>query len=399
MAFGRFWRWLLMGRYNNNIYLKAERIAKAKPRMNIPFLSFASQNNLVETEIRAAFERVFQNKWYILGKEVSDFEKAYAEYNQVQHCIGVANGLDALHLSLKTLEIGEGDEVIVPSNTFIATWLAISQVKATIVPVEPNKDTCNLDPRLIEAAITPKTKTIMPVHLYGQACQMDAIMQIAGKHNLFVIEDNAQAQGCTFNQKLTGSFGNINATSFYPTKNLGAYGDAGALTTNDASLAHKANLLRNYGSEAKYYNEVIGLNSRLDELQAAFLSVKLKYLNGWIDERKKIAAAYSQQLAGINGLVLPATALGAAHVYHLYVIRTDKRDALEKHLSNKGIGTGIHYPIPAHLQKAYEHLGYQKGDFPIAEELAETSLSIPLNPGMSDKEIEYVCKIIRRFYE
>lgn len=366
--------------------------------MNIPFLSFTAQNNLVETEIRAAFERVFQNKWYILGKEVSDFENAYATFNKVQHCIGVGNGLDALHIALKTLEIGEGDEVIAPSNTFIATWLAISQVKATIIPVEPNRNTYNLNPDLIKAAITPKTKAIMPVHLYGQACQMDAIMQIAGKYNLYVIEDNAQAQGCTYNEKLTGSFGHINATSFYPTKNLGAYGDAGALTTNDTSLAHKANLLRNYGSEKKYYNEVIGVNSRLDELQAAFLSVKLKYLNGWIDERQKIAEAYDQQLAGISGLILPVTGPGAKHVYHLYVVRTDKRDTLEKHLNNNGIGTGVHYPIPAHLQKAYDHLGYKKGDFPIAEELAETCLSIPLNPGMSDEEIGYVAKTIKKFY-
>lgn len=366
--------------------------------MNIPFLSFTGQNNLVEAEIRAAFERVFLNKWYILGKEVSDFENAYATFNKVKHCIGVGNGLDALHIALRVLEIGEGDEVIVPSNTFIATWLAISQVRAIIVPVEPNKDTYNLDPYLIEAAITPKTKAIMPVHLYGQACEMEAIMQIAHKHNLYVIEDNAQAQGCTYNEKLTGSFGHINATSFYPTKNLGAYGDAGALTTSDASLAQKANLLRNYGSEKKYYNEVIGLNSRLDELQAAFLSVKLKYLNGWVQERRKIAAVYDQQLTGVSGLILPTTASGAKHVYHLYVIRTDKRDALEKHLNNNGIGTGIHYPVPSHLQKAYVHLGYKKGDFPIAEELAETSLSLPLNPGMSNEEIEYVTKTIKGFY-
>ncbi|WDZ99573.1 DegT/DnrJ/EryC1/StrS family aminotransferase [Mucilaginibacter sp. SJ] len=366
--------------------------------MNIPFLSFSSQNNLVEAEIRAAFDRVFQNKWYILGKEVGDFENAYAAFNKVQHCIGVGNGLDALCIALRVLEVGEGNEVIVPSNTFIATWLAISQVRATIVPVEPNKDTYNLDPRLIEAAITPKTKAIIPVHLYGQACQMDAIMQIAHKHNLFVIEDNAQAQGSIYNNKLTGSFGHVNATSFYPTKNLGAYGDAGALTTNDAGLAQKASLLRNYGSEKKYYNEVIGINSRLDELQAAFLSVKLKYLSGWIDERRKIAATYSQQLAGTSKLILPVTAPGAKHVYHLYVIRTERRDALEKHLNNNGIGTGIHYPVPAHLQKAYGHLGYQKGDFPIAEELAETCLSLPLNPGMSDEEIEYVTKTINKFY-
>ncbi|AYL97245.1 DegT/DnrJ/EryC1/StrS family aminotransferase [Mucilaginibacter celer] len=367
--------------------------------MTIPFLSFTAQNNLIEDEIRAAFERVFQNKWYILGKEVSDFELAYAQYNNVMHCIGVANGLDALHIALKTLGIGEGDEVITPSNTFIATWLAVSQTGATIVPVEPNPQTYNIDINRIEAAITPKTKVIMPVHLYGQACQMDAIMQIADKHNLLVIEDNAQAQGCTYNGKLTGSFGNINATSFYPTKNLGAYGDAGALTTNDAELAQKANLIRNYGSEKKYYNDIIGVNSRLDELQAAFLSVKLKYLNSWLDERKQIATAYTKQLADIPGLILPVTAPDADHVHHLYVVRTIRRDALEQHLNHNGIGTGIHYPVAPHLQKAYQHLGYKKGDFPIAEEIAQTCLSLPLNPGMTDDEITYVCKAIRRFYE
>lgn len=366
--------------------------------MTIPFLSLASQNNLVEDEIRAAFERVFQNKWYILGKEVTDFEKAYAAFNQVQHCIGVANGLDALQIALRVLEVGEGDEVIVPSNTFIATWLAISQVKATIVPVEPCRDTYNLNPQLIEAAISPKTKAIIPVHLYGQACQMDAIMQIAQKHNLFVIEDNAQAQGSTYNNKLTGSFGNINATSFYPTKNLGAYGDAGALTTDDAGLTQKAMLMRNYGSEKKYYNEVAGVNSRLDELQAAFLSVKLKYLNGWTAERRQIAAAYTGQLTGISGLILPVIAPGATHVYHLYPVRTARRDELEQYLNSNGVGTAIHYPVPAHLQKAYQHLGYQPGDFPIAEELAQTCLSLPLNPGMSNEEIAYITKLIKAFY-
>lgn len=367
--------------------------------MNIPFLSFTAQNNLIEDEIRAAFERVLQNKWYILGQEVSDFEQSYAQYSQVQHCIGVANGLDALYIALKTLAVGEGDEVITPSNTFIATWLAISQTGATIVPVEPDPETYNIDVNRLEAAITPKTKVIMPVHLYGQACQMDAIVQIAEKHNLFVIEDNAQAQGCTLNGKLTGSFGIINATSFYPTKNLGAYGDAGALTTNDTGLAHKASLIRNYGSEKKYYNDVIGVNSRLDELQAAFLSVKLKFLNGWLDERKQIAATYAKALAGIPDLILPVTAPAADHVYHLYVIRTSKRNALEQYLNDNGIGTGIHYPVAPHLQKAYQHLGYKKGDFPIAEEMAETCLSLPLNPGMTEGEIGSVCEAIRRFYE
>jgi dTDP-4-amino-4,6-dideoxygalactose transaminase len=367
--------------------------------MKIPFLSFTSQNSLIEIEIRAAFERVFQNKWYILGNELLEFEKQYAAYNRVQHCVGVANGLDALHIALKTLKIGPGDEVIVPSNTFIASWLAVSYAGAIIVPVEPDMATYNLDPDKIEAAITVKTKAIMPVHLYGQACQMDAIMQIAKKHNLFVIEDNAQAHGAAYNGKLTGSFGDINATSFYPTKNLGAFGDAGALTTNNAALARQAMLLRNYGSETKYHNEVIGVNSRLDELQAAFLSVKLKYINGWTNERKNIAAIYTEQLTGIEGLTLPAIAPAADHVYHLYVIRTQKRAELKDYLTGKGIGTAIHYPIPCHLQQAYQHLGYKKGDFPIAEHLAETCLSLPLNPGMTEEETNYVAEAISAFYE
>lgn len=353
---------------------------------------------MIENEIRAAFERVFQNKWYILGNELTAFEKSYAAFNQVNHCIGVANGLDALHIALRALDITAGDEVIVPSNTYIATWLAVSHTGAAIVPVEPSAATYNLDPQKIEAAITSKTKAIMPVHLYGQACEMDAIMHIAQKHNLYVVEDNAQAQASSYNGQLTGIFGHINATSFYPTKNLGAFGDAGALTTNNPALAAKASVLRNYGSEQKYYNEVIGFNSRLDELQAAFLSVKLKYLETWTNERKAIAAIYNQGLAGIVGLHLPTTALNAGHVYHLYVIRTPQRDELQQHLNKNGIGTAIHYPIPPHLQKAYQQLGFKKGDFPIAEELAATSLSIPLNPGMTEEETSYIVKQVRAFY-
>ena len=366
--------------------------------MNVPFLSFAGQNILIEKEIRAAFERVFQNQWYILGNELLSFEKQYSAYNQVEHCIGVANGLDALHIALKALNIGRGDEVIVPANTFIASWLAVSGAGATIVPVEPDIKTYNLDPDKIEAAITSKTRAIMPVHLYGQACRMDAIMRIAQKYHLSIIEDNAQAHGAIYKGKLTGSFGDINATSFYPTKNLGAFGDAGALTTGDASLARKAMLLRNYGSETKYHNEIIGVNSRLDELQAAFLSVKLRYLKSWTSERQTIAAIYDKQLAGIAGLTLPYLAPGAGHVYHLYVIRTERRNELQQHLTGMGIGTAIHYPIPCHLQKAYQHLGYKKGDFPITEHLAETSLSIPVNPGMSDEEITCVFKKIQEFH-
>lgn len=346
----------------------------------------------------AAFTNVFDSKWYILGKAVEQFETEYAAFNQVQRCIGVSNGLDALHLCLKALDIGPGDEVIVPSNTYIATVLAASYVGATPVFVEPDDATFNIDPALIEAAITPRTKAIMPVHLYGQCCQMDEIMELANKHGIHVIEDNAQSQGATYNGKLTGSFGIVNGTSFYPGKNLGALGDAGAITTDDATIAAKIGALRNYGSQKKYYNETVGFNMRLDELQAAFLSVKLKHLQKWTVERQQIAQWYDAALQGIGDIVTPAIAPAATHVYHLYVIRTKHRDALQQHLQQQGIGTLIHYPIPPHLQQAYQHLGYQKGDFPIAEAMANTCLSIPMFPGLHQQQVQQVASAIQSFY-
>lgn len=365
--------------------------------MNIPFVSFTEVNKQIKQEILTAFEQFFDNAWYILGEKVKQFENEYAAFNQVAHCVGVSNGLDALHIALKTLHIGPGDEVIIPSNTYIATALAVSYVGATPVLVEPDIKTYNIDPTKIEAAITPKTKAIMPVHLYGQACEMEAIMAIAKKHDLFVVEDNAQAQGAAYNNKLTGSWGHINGTSFYPGKNLGALGDAGAITTNDAELAHKAAVLRNYGSQKKYLNEVIGFNMRLDECQAAFLSVKLKYLSEWTAQRQQIAAWYNEALASMHDIILPEIANGATHVYHLYIIRTKERDALQKHLTDKGIGTLIHYPIPLHLQEAYRQLGFKKGDLPIAEEMADTCLSLPLWPGMQQAHVVKVAAAIKGF--
>jgi len=366
--------------------------------MTIPFVALDSQNKLIEAEIMNAFKRFFNDKRYILGAELDAFEQKYAAFHGLDHCIGVSNGLDALHLALKALEIGPGDEVIVPANTFIASWLAISYAGATIVPVEPDRFTYNLDPDLLEAAISPKTKAIIPVHLYGQACEMAQIMEVALRHGLYVVEDNAQAQGALSRGKMTGTFGDINATSFYPTKNLGAFGDAGALTTQNGGLAHKVRVLRNYGSEIKYVNEVIGFNSRMDELQAALLSVKLNHLLTWTAERRKIADHYNDLLGDISQVILPGIAEGATHVYHLYVIRVAERDGLQKHLDSCGIGTAIHYPIPPHLQKAYQRLGYQKGDFPIAEELAATSLSLPLFPGMTEGQVEKVARSVKDFY-
>lgn len=336
----------------------------------------------IREEMQLAFQRVYDSHWYIQGMELDAFEKEYATLNQTKFSVGVSNGLDALVLALRALNIGVGDEVIVPSNTYIATALAVSHVGATPVFVEPRMETYNIDPEKIPAAITKNTKAIMPVHLYGQACEMDAIMEIAKAHGLFVVEDNAQAHLSSFNAKLSGSFGDINGTSFYPGKNLGALGDAGAITTDNEELAKRVKTLRNYGSSEKYYNDEIGFNNRLDELQAAFLRVKLNYLEDWTNQRKEIASWYNTYLSNKNW-ILPEVHQNAEHVYHLYVIRTNEREKLQLELTSKGIQTMIHYPVPIHLQKAYKHLGYKEGDFPIAEEIAKTCLSLPIWPGLS----------------
>jgi dTDP-4-amino-4,6-dideoxygalactose transaminase len=365
----------------------------------IPFLNFEPMHKLIRSEIMQSFQDVYDANWFVMGKKLEAFEKEYAAFNDTKFSIGVSNGLDALHLALKALNVTKGDEVIVPSNTYIATALAASYVGATPVFVEPDQNTYNINPANIEAAITSKTKVIMPVHLYGQACDMDAIMAIAKKHNLFVVEDNAQAHGATFNGKITGSFGNANGTSFYPGKNLGALGDAGAVTTNDETIAKKIAMLRNYGSEKKYHNEEIGFNMRLDEVQAGFLSVKLKHLNEWTKQRKEIAKQYNEALKNVSDLVLPAVHANATHVYHLYVIKTKNRDGLQKHLSENGIGTLIHYPIPPHLQKAYQSLGFKKGSFPIAEELADNCLSLPIWPGMTLDQVNTVAENIKKAFK
>ena len=366
--------------------------------MKIPFLSFEGMHEPIKASLTQAFNNVLESNWFIMGKHLEKFEKEYAEYNNVQSCVGVSNGLDAIHLALLALNVGEGDEVIVPSNTYIATLLAVSFVGATPVLAEPDINSYNIDPAKIEAAITPATKAIIPVHLYGQLCEMDKIMAIAKKHHLYVIEDNAQAHGATLNGRMAGSFGDINATSFYPGKNLGALGDGGAITTNDKNLAEKVKVLRNYGSEKKYYNEVIGHNMRLDELQAALLSVKLQHLDSWTKSRRQIASWYNTALHGTGDLVLPVAINDEAHVYHLYVIRTEKRDELQEWLSKHEIGTLIHYPVPPHLQKAYAHLGFTGGSFPITEQISKTCLSLPLWPGMSQQEVGYVAETIKTFF-
>jgi dTDP-4-amino-4,6-dideoxygalactose transaminase len=365
-------------------------------KREIPFLNFKGIHEQIRSEMMQAFCEVYDSNWYIMGAKLDKFEKEYAKLNQSQYCVGVSNGLDALILSLQALGIGINDEVIVPSNTYIASVIAVTNLGAIPIFIEPRKDTYNINPDLIEEKITKKTKAIMPVHLYGQACEMDKIMEVANAYNLLVIEDNAQAHCSSYNNKLTGSFGHANGVSFYPAKNLGALGDAGAVTTNIKDVSEKIKALRNYGSQKKYHNKYLGLNKRLDEMQAAFLSVKLKYIDLWTKERKKIAKKYNSLLSDTS-LILPQIAEKADHVYHLYVVRCNKRDALECYLNQNGIGTLIHYPIPPHLQDAYKYLNYKEGDFPIAEELAKTSLSLPLWIGMKEDDIQYIANHIKKF--
>lgn len=362
----------------------------------IPFVSFRPLERELDKEIRAAFERVYSNSWYIEGKEDEAFEKAFAEFCHTQYCVGVGNGLDALMLALKALGIKDGDEVIVPSNTYIATALAVTYVGATPVFVEPDIRTFNIDPSNIEAAITDKAKAIMPVHLYGQPCDMDPILEIAQKHNLFIVEDCAQAHGAKYKGKVIGSFGDAAGFSFYPGKNLGALGDAGATVTNNKELADKIRALGNYGSDYKYHHIYQGNNSRLDEMQAAFLSAKLPILQKVNDNRRNTANLYLQRIDNPN-ITLPFVPDYAEPVWHIFGIRCNKRDELEAYLNGKGISTNKHYPIPMHLQECYKSLGFKKGDYPIAEEISATELSIPMYYGMTDEEIDYVVTALNEF--
>jgi len=367
--------------------------------MNVSYLDLTATYREIDKELLHAYQSVLQSGRVMLGTELTSFETAYAKFSGVNYCIGVGNGLDAIILSLLTLGIGTDDEVIVPSNTYIATLVAVSRVGATPVLVEPKIDTYNIDPKNIVSAITKKTKAIIPVHLFGQACQMDEIMRIARKYHLSIVEDNAQSHGATFAKKITGSFGDINATSFYPGKNLGAIGDAGAVTTNSKRLAKKIQSLRNYGESKRYVNDCIGFNSRLDELQAAFLRVRLRHLKTYTKQKQHIAHLYDTQLKGVGDIILPTTENKATNVYHVYPIRTKKRNALQKYLGLKSITTLIHYPIPPHLQRAYTTLNFKKGAFPIAESLAETSLSLPIFPSMTDAQVTYVSNTIKQFFK
>lgn len=356
--------------------------------MKVPFLDLRAGYLELKPEIDEAIDRVLNSGWYILGEEVEAFETEWATYCEANHAVGLANGLDALHLALLAMGVGPGDEVIVPSNTFIATWLAVSQCGATPVPVEPIKPTYNINEEIIEAAITPRTKVILPVHLYGQPANLDPILAIAHKHGLRVLEDAAQAHGARYKGRRIGAHGDVVAWSFYPGKNLGALGDGGAITTNDPQIAERVRILRNYGSKVKYVHELQGINSRLDPLQAAVLRVKLKHLDDWNGRRKAIADEYSLKLDR-SYITLPQVPDWCEPVWHLYVIQSTQRDALQKHMTMSGIGTLIHYPIPSHRQGAYEQK-FKDATYPMADDLSAHCLSLPIGPHMTVSDLALV---------
>ena len=354
----------------------------------ITFLDLYKPYEELKTEFDAAYQRVMYSGWYLNGIELSAFEKSFAEYCDAKYAVGVGNGLEALELLLRAYDIGPGDEVIVPSNTYIATWLAVSYVGATVVPVEPDVDTYNIDPDLLEAAISENTKAIIVVHLYGQPCDMDKINHVAKQHDLIVIEDGAQAHGALYKGQKVGSLGHAAGFSFYPGKNLGAFGDAGAVTTNDKAVADKVRMIANYGSDKKYHNTIKGVNSRLDEIQAAFLQVKLHKLNEWNKRRQAIAQQYLRALSSIDAITLPVVNADVDPVWHLFVVRVQNRDALQAKLQALGVQTLIHYPIPPHKQAAYNEFNHLC--LPIAETIHEQVLSLPIGPHLSDDEVRSV---------
>ena len=369
--------------------------------MHVPILDLKPAYDELRADLDAAYHRVMESGWLLLGRELEAFEAEYATSVGVAHCVGVANGLEALQLVLLARGVGPGDEVIVPSHGYIATWLAVTHVGARPVPCEPDPLTYNLDPGRLAAVITPRTKVILPIHLYGQTADLAGINAIAARHGLFVLEDAAQSHGARSHGTPAGALGHAAGISFYPSKNLGALADAGAVTTSDATLADQLRHLRNYGSKVRYHHEVLGLNSRLSELQAAFLRAKLPHLAAWNARRAVLAARYVAQLAPLaaaGDLTLPHVPAWSDPVWHLFVIRTARRDALQAHLAARGVGTGIHYPIPPHLSPAYRSAGWQRGDFPLAEKFADEVLSLPIGPHHTAAQIDFVCAAVREFF-
>jgi dTDP-4-amino-4,6-dideoxygalactose transaminase len=365
--------------------------------MGVAFLELEPTYNELREELDEAVSRVLRSGWYILGNEVESFEQSYSSFCEVKHCVGVGNGLDALYLCLLAMGVESGDEVIVPSNTYIATWLAVSQCGARPIPVEPDNSTYNLNPDLVEQAISSRTKAIIAVHLYGQPANLEPLSTIAKRRGIWLLEDAAQSHGARYTGRPIGGHGDAVAWSFYPGKNLGAFGDAGAVTTNDGAFAEKIRVYRNYGSRLKYVNDVRGVNTRLDPIQAAILRVKLAHLVEWNQRRRKLVMRYQHGLRGLR-LKLPHVPDWVEPAWHLYVVRTTERDALQKALTDAQIGTLIHYPIPPHLQKAYSDLGYKRGDFPVAEAMAQEVLSLPLGPHLSEAQQDLVLEAVQRFF-
>jgi len=366
--------------------------------MKIPFLDLKAQYQNIKAEVDSAIQQVLDSASFVLGKSVLDFETSFAVAQSVKHCVGLSSGTDANHLSFHLLDVAAGDEVVVPANTFIATAWGATLCGAKPVFVDCSADSFNLDPAKVEAALTPKTKAIVAVHLYGQPADLDALKEIASKHNIYLVEDAAQAHLAEYKGRKVAGTGRTAAFSFYPGKNLGAYGEAGALMTNDNEIARKARMFRDQGQSEKYHHDSYGHNYRMEAIQGAVLGVKLKYLPQWTEQRRAVAAKYRQLLGNLEQVSLPKEMPYAKHVYHLFVIRARRRDDLKAFLEQKGIGTGLHYPIPLHLQKAFEHLGCRKGDFPVAEKAADEILSLPMYPELTDQQIEYVCDSIREFY-
>lgn len=364
--------------------------------IRIPFLDLGATYSELRGELDDAYQRVMDSGWFIMGAELTAFEEEFAASVTAAHCVGVGNGLEALTLALRALDVGAGDEVIVPANTYIATWLAVTTVGATPVPVEPDAATYNIDPALIADAITPRTRVILPVHLYGRPADLDTILKIAGEHGLRVVEDAAQAHGARYQGEPIGAHGDIVCWSFYPGKNLGAFGDGGAITTNSAVLEDRVRVLRNYGSRVKYENEVLGVNSRLDELQAAFLRVKLRHLESWNTRRATISHRYTEGLNDVSGVSCPEVPGAAEPSWHLYVVASPNRDRLKEHLASRGIGTLIHYPIPPHRQTAYQDYT-QATDLPITDRLAAEVLSLPIGPHLDVGDADSVVDAIREF--
>jgi dTDP-4-amino-4,6-dideoxygalactose transaminase len=361
----------------------------------VPFLDLGASYRELQAELDEATARVMASGWYVLGPEVEAFEEAFAAYCGTDHCVGVGNGLEALELVLRAWDVGPGDEVIVPSNTYIASWLAVTAVGATVVPVEPDRATSNLDAARVEAAVTARTKAVLPVHLYGQCVDMDPLTELARRHGLRILEDAAQAHGAEYRGRRAGALGDAAAFSFYPTKNLGAYGDGGAVTTSDPELADRLRLLRNYGSRVKYHNEIAGTNSRLDPLQAALLRVRLRHLDAWNARRAAAAARYGEALAGDPDLRLPHVPEGMKPAWHVYAVHHPERDRLQAALAEAGVQTLIFYPVPPHLSGAYAHLGWREGSWPLAEELASTTLGLPIGPHLTAADQARVIEAVR----